>query len=424
MEIFKLLSIPHSEPVLKLLEFLLFVSFSIYFIYWSFYLGTFFSAFYYALKFISSSNKNYLEISQKYLHFLNKGLVAPFGLAIFPFFAFVMILVQFQPNKLPSSFETLIFVNFLSLLCSLVSSRVYKKLFKESGRVTKFNILLLGIANQLFILITIWLSIGIYFQFISSSTIDSFIYSLFSFYSLARLILFIFAGLVLSSFAYLFFIIPVVDESQLDFDNRNLIHKNVGRGLTFGIFIPLFLFLNFISAPTNNISFFYYLLSLTSILVVFFSLMLSYTSFNRINVRIVRISFYMLILSLAFFVGSETSLFAIASKKQKFIINLAFQKYHEQLLASAGRSFNIVNGEEIYNAKCVACHNFDTKLVGPPHREVLAKYKDKPEEMVKFILNPVKVNPDYPPMPAPGLKPNEAEAVVKYMFEHYGPMLK
>ena len=36
-----------------------------------------------------------------------------------------------------------------------------------------------------------------------------------------------------------------------------------------------------------------------------------------------------------------------------------------------------------------------------------------------FIRNPVKVDPAYPPMPNPGLKPQEAEAVATYMLEHF-----
>jgi len=36
-----------------------------------------------------------------------------------------------------------------------------------------------------------------------------------------------------------------------------------------------------------------------------------------------------------------------------------------------------------------------------------------------FIRNPVKVNPDYPQMPNPGLKPNEARALAKYLLETY-----
>ncbi|MFN3307301.1 MAG: c-type cytochrome, partial [Candidatus Kapaibacteriota bacterium] len=136
-------------------------------------------------------------------------------------------------------------------------------------------------------------------------------------------------------------------------------------------------------------------------------------------------AFLILLFSFLLLFASESNLFAVSNKIQEFKIAKEFALYHEKLLASAGRSvLQEINGEEIYKAKCVACHQFDAKLVGPPHKEVLKKYENRKEDMVRFILNPVKVDPNYPPMPNQGLKPNEAEAVVKYMYEHYGPMLK
>jgi cytochrome c len=78
-----------------------------------------------------------------------------------------------------------------------------------------------------------------------------------------------------------------------------------------------------------------------------------------------------------------------------------------------------VNAEEIYQVKCASCHKWDQKLVGPPHNEVLPKYVGKEQQLVAFIRNPVKVDPAYPPMPNPGLRPNEAEAVANYLLETY-----
>ena len=78
-----------------------------------------------------------------------------------------------------------------------------------------------------------------------------------------------------------------------------------------------------------------------------------------------------------------------------------------------------VMGEEIFNTKCFACHKFDQRLVGPPYIEVMPKYENDMEALVNFVLNPVKVNNDYPIMPNQGLKPVEAKAVAKYIMEKY-----
>ena len=78
-----------------------------------------------------------------------------------------------------------------------------------------------------------------------------------------------------------------------------------------------------------------------------------------------------------------------------------------------------LSGKDIYDIHCASCHRFDKKLVGPAHFDVLPKYVGKEAQLVAFIRNPVKVNPEYPPMPNPGLKPQEADAVAKYMLEEY-----
>ncbi|CAF3776282.1 unnamed protein product [Rotaria sp. Silwood1] len=75
-----------------------------------------------------------------------------------------------------------------------------------------------------------------------------------------------------------------------------------------------------------------------------------------------------------------------------------------------------ISGEDIFNAKCSACHRFDTKLVGPPYKETLPKYNDNVKKVAAFVYNPVKMNPDYPAMPNQGLKPKEAEAVAQYIL--------
>jgi len=76
-------------------------------------------------------------------------------------------------------------------------------------------------------------------------------------------------------------------------------------------------------------------------------------------------------------------------------------------------------GEQIYNTKCVACHQFDQRVVGPPYNEVMPKYQGDVEKLKAFILNPVKVNPDYIAMPNQGLKPYEAESAAMFLLKKY-----
>jgi cytochrome c len=77
-------------------------------------------------------------------------------------------------------------------------------------------------------------------------------------------------------------------------------------------------------------------------------------------------------------------------------------------------------GRVVFAKVCRACHLFDTRIVGPPMKEVLPKYGGDAERLKRFIREPVKVNPGYPPMPMLGLKEEEVEAVARYLLGSIG----
>ena len=80
--------------------------------------------------------------------------------------------------------------------------------------------------------------------------------------------------------------------------------------------------------------------------------------------------------------------------------------------ALAGRNL----GEETFQKVCMQCHRLNEKLVGPPLLSVLPKYAGDATRLQTFVLNPVKVNPDFPPMPNPGLTSAQAKAVAEYLL--------
>jgi cytochrome c551/c552 len=88
----------------------------------------------------------------------------------------------------------------------------------------------------------------------------------------------------------------------------------------------------------------------------------------------------------------------------------------ESLRISLGVVGKRLTGEDIFNAKCSACHMFDQKKVGPPYNVVLKKYDGRKSALVSFVLNPSKVDPAFPSMPAQGLKPAEADSIATYLL--------
>jgi hypothetical protein len=47
----------------------------------------------------------------------------------------------------------------------------------------------------------------------------------------------------------------------------------------------------------------------------------------------------------------------------------------------------------------------------------LPKYRDDIDELVNYIANPSKKNPEYPPMPNLGLSMDDVGAVARYLME-------
>jgi len=76
-----------------------------------------------------------------------------------------------------------------------------------------------------------------------------------------------------------------------------------------------------------------------------------------------------------------------------------------------------VTGETIFQEVCMACHAINKKVVGPPMQYAINKYKDNKDEMIKFVNNPRKINPDYPVMPKPPISKAEVNMVVDYLLK-------
>jgi parallel beta-helix repeat protein len=74
-------------------------------------------------------------------------------------------------------------------------------------------------------------------------------------------------------------------------------------------------------------------------------------------------------------------------------------------------------GEQTYAAICAGCHAMNYQLIGPPLREIQAKYKGKPEGIAKFARAPVKVRNGFPPMPPQAyLGDEKLRAVAEYIL--------
>lgn len=74
-------------------------------------------------------------------------------------------------------------------------------------------------------------------------------------------------------------------------------------------------------------------------------------------------------------------------------------------------------GELVFKTKCSACHALDTKVVGPPVKEMVSIYQLNIDGLKNWIRQPGKKRPDYPQMPALGLSEQEIKDVSAYILK-------
>jgi len=196
-------------------------------------------------------------------------------------------------------------------------------------------------------------------------------------------------------------------------------NQSLKIGLVSVIILPALVLIYIFLKPISSLSFNFFgyaVLALISLLVISVFL---YVMIKENKTAYGSKALFFLVLFISIMVIKDQFAFDTATKKHFVVLASEYEEYQKKVQEEFGLLVETINGADIFNGKCVACHQFDKKLVGPPYNETLPKYEGKKEALVQFILNPVKINPDYPPMASQGLKPSEAEAVADYILSIY-----
>lgn len=180
--------------------------------------------------------------------------------------------------------------------------------------------------------------------------------------------------------------------------------------------LPLLLFIDFMYLPLNALSgdvFVYIGCSIIALLVLCNFLYLMYKSTDT---KFASAVFFLILIVLAFNILVDQAVLGNATKEHLFAVTLKAEEIEKQTKSKVV-SVSGINGEDIYNTKCVACHKFETKVVGPAYKETVPKYSGNVQKLADYIYNPVKIDPAFPPMPNQGLKKKEAVAVAQYLLD-------
>lgn len=199
--------------------------------------------------------------------------------------------------------------------------------------------------------------------------------------------------------------------------------KNFALGLSFfsTLILPVLIFLNILYLPQTAFSgnvFLYLFLVLVSTLIL---LNILYSMIKHSEVKFAASAFVLIIAVFTFNILSEQYVFGNALGEQVLAVTTKAEEFDKQVEAKSVAVSN-VDPQVIFNTKCIACHKFDVRLVGPPYQETVPRYNGDVKALAAFILSPnaTPKNSGYTPMPNQGLKKKEALAMAQWLMEKVG----
>jgi len=208
----------------------------------------------------------------------------------------------------------------------------------------------------------------------------------------------------------------IINEEE---DKKHLKNLVIKTGLISAIILPALIIVTTLSRSVLSLSFNYFITVLFVLLLLILICSLFYLMIWGSNYKYSPILIVLFIILFSLLAVQEQLAIHTSSKIQSAILAADYDAYELKINEEMGIDTKQISGADIYNGRCIACHRFDVKVVGPPYNQTLPKYEGKKDELVKFIMNPMKKNPDYPAMPNQGLKPKEAEAIADYLMITY-----
>lgn len=276
-----------------------------------------------------------------------------------------------------------------------------------------------GIYGIIILFLSLWLfTAGISVSmFLNHWSPEGILPTLFSSIVIIRFIFLIVLSFAISGGAIIFKFYYLDKDEYLDDKDYSEFVKNKLIRITFTttLLLPVLVFVNLIIVPGTSLSGGVYAYTIIGLFLLFLAYHFLYMIFVKFSNKYTALLFFSLLFMVLTIIISDQFVIRNSSKVQSAILSADYDKMMLQLKGEGGPE--VLSGEEIYKVRCASCHRFDTKLVGPPHNEVVPKYFGKEDQLIAFIKNPVKVNPAYPPMPNPGLKPNEIKAVADYLLK-------
>jgi cytochrome c551/c552 len=183
---------------------------------------------------------------------------------------------------------------------------------------------------------------------------------------------------------------------------------------------PLFIVLGIILLPAASLSGSLYVFVGSTLILLFLTAQFIYAYVKESRTRFINSAVFSLALTCVFLSVNDQVAMHNATTAQAVFLAYRSDQATEELKSKLGVVAAALTGEDIYNGRCSACHLFDEKKIGPAYKDVIPKYGGHKDQIMAFVLNPVKKNPAFPPMPNQGLKQAEADSIVSYILRRLG----
>jgi cytochrome c len=210
---------------------------------------------------------------------------------------------------------------------------------------------------------------------------------------------------------------------RLSDDQRALARRISVRLITSSFLsLPVFVVIAILLLPPASLSGMLYGFAGVALVLLFLAAQYVYAFTRDSHPRYLNSAAYVLAVSFVFLSVNDQVAIHNATTVQATYLAYRYDRATEELKSKLGVAAAALTGEDIYNGRCSACHLFDQKKIGPAYKDVIPKYAGKKDQIVAFVLNPVKKDPAFPPMPNQGLKPAEADSIVSYILKRLGSM--
>jgi len=441
MDFLDKLVVPLSPQHIMLLHYMLMLIFSLFIPFVSIIIGGVFFSLYFKSRGLKENNSNFLKFSKEITEVVTINKSMGIVLGVLTLLTSILIFIQLYSSKGAYSILFL-FISLLLMIFGLILIYTYRyslkltdifnaiKDFHADDKIIDNEISELhsssrklssrsGLYGFIFIFVSVWMFVAaVTLPTYSNSMADRNILSiLLSWLVISRLIpILLIAGAFTGATILFIYFYWGGGKKNLQPDYLSFI-KNFSIKLTFTsiVILPLFLLVDLVILPNDTLSASVFVYASLALALIFIAYHYLYVMSRNHNLKYVLHVFIAVILVIVFSVIKDQ--FSLANASELRTVEMGAQ-YAEvmQKLTGEGAAPKI-SGEDIYKNICSSCHSFDHKVVGPPYKQTLPKYKGDVDKLVAFILHPTQNNPGYPPMPNPGLKPAEAKAVATYILK-------